>query len=281
MCRIIDQNIKKCLFDSLDFQNFPGEHAHRNARASPSQWLLRDHSLRPRLHEDDVKTIATKSYLSGKKSFRIGLLFTRRRSVSANFWRRYEDDRKSGNFWRRYGNDRPSSSCKHHIRIDRSGSYQIVIAMRWPRTQASQSCINIFSARVGYSYWRVRLFSESIPSFEARSWQGVAIRHKEEQRRAAASLLILLIVAQALLLLLFKALYTVAHLQVTRNEAQPERRAALAIKLKFSTERKGNNFFRLSFWLSSSCRHVRLSQFILFLGSMYLFSSHFLFVKCF
>ena len=61
--------------------------------------------LRPRLHEDDVKTIGTKSYLSGKKSFRIGLLFTRRRSVSANFWRRYEDDRKSGNFWRRYGND--------------------------------------------------------------------------------------------------------------------------------------------------------------------------------
>ena len=41
--------------------------------------------LRPRLHEDDVKTIGTKSYLSGKKSFRIGLLFTRRRSVSANF----------------------------------------------------------------------------------------------------------------------------------------------------------------------------------------------------
>ena len=27
MCRIIDQNIKKCLFDSLDFQIFPGEHA--------------------------------------------------------------------------------------------------------------------------------------------------------------------------------------------------------------------------------------------------------------
>ena len=27
MCRIIDQNIKKCLFDSLDFQNFPEEHA--------------------------------------------------------------------------------------------------------------------------------------------------------------------------------------------------------------------------------------------------------------
>ena len=24
MCRIIDQNIKKCVFDSLDFQNFPG-----------------------------------------------------------------------------------------------------------------------------------------------------------------------------------------------------------------------------------------------------------------
>ena len=37
-------------------------------------------SLRPRLHEDDVNTIGTKSYLSGKKSFRIGLLFTRRRS---------------------------------------------------------------------------------------------------------------------------------------------------------------------------------------------------------
>ena len=110
---------------------------------------FRGNSLRPRLHEDDVKTIGTKSYLSGKKSFRIGLLFTRRRSVSANFWRRYEDDRKSGNFWRRYGNDRPSSSCKHHIRIDRSGSYQIVIAMRWPRTQASQSCI--FRHALGFS----------------------------------------------------------------------------------------------------------------------------------
>ena len=23
MCRIIDQNVKKCVFDSLDFQNFP------------------------------------------------------------------------------------------------------------------------------------------------------------------------------------------------------------------------------------------------------------------
>ena len=60
------------------------------------------------------------------------------------------------------------------------------------------------------------------------------MRHKEEQRRAAASLLILsVIVAQALLLLLFKA--------------QPERRAALAFKLKFSSEGKGNNLFRLSF----------------------------------
>ena len=27
MCRIIDQNIKKCLFHSLDFQNFPEKHA--------------------------------------------------------------------------------------------------------------------------------------------------------------------------------------------------------------------------------------------------------------
>ena len=168
--------------------------------------LLEKSRLRNRLHEDDVKTIGTKSYLSGKKSFRIGLLFTRRRSVSGNFWRRYEDDRKSGNFWRRYGNDRPLPSCKHHIRIDRSGSYQIVIAMRWPRTQASQSCI--FSARVGVSCWRVGLFSESIPSFEARSWEVVAMRHKEERRRAAAGLLISSIVAQALLLLLFKALYS-------------------------------------------------------------------------
>ena len=97
--------------------------------------------FRPRLHEDYVKTIGMISYLSGKKSFRIGLLFTRRRSVSANVWRRYEDDRKSGNFWRRYGNNMPPSSCKHPIRIDRSGSYQIVIAMHWPRSQASQSCI--------------------------------------------------------------------------------------------------------------------------------------------
>ena len=48
MCRIIGQNIKKCVFDSLDFQNFPGEHAPgppRKARSSPSQWSLRDHSL--------------------------------------------------------------------------------------------------------------------------------------------------------------------------------------------------------------------------------------------
>ena len=48
MCRIIDQNIKKCVFDSLDFQNFPGEHAPgppRKARAAPSPWSLRDHSL--------------------------------------------------------------------------------------------------------------------------------------------------------------------------------------------------------------------------------------------
>ena len=240
-------------------------------RKSWSNVCHRSCSLRPRLHEDDVKTIGTKSYLSGKKSFRIGLLFTRRRSVSANFWRRNEDDRKSGNFWRRYGNDRPSSSCKHHIRIDRSGSYQIAIAMRWPRTQAPQSCI--FSAH-GLSCWRVGLFSESIPSFEARSWQGVAMRHKEEQCRATACLLILLIVAQALLLLLFKALYHICRWPTGEK-------AALDIKLKFSTEEKGNNLFHLSFWLSISCRHVRLSQVLLFLGSMYLFSSHFLFVKCF
>ena len=56
MCRIIDQNIKKCLFDRLEFQNFPGEHAPgpsppdpppppRKARALPSQWSLRNHSL--------------------------------------------------------------------------------------------------------------------------------------------------------------------------------------------------------------------------------------------
>ena len=145
--------------------------------------------------------------------------------------------------------------------VQKHTSFSIVIAMRWPRTQASQSCI--FSARVGFSCWRVGWFSESIPSFEARSWQGVAMRHKEEQRRAAASLLILLIVPQALLLLLFKALYSTS--------------ACLAIKLKFSSERKGNNLFRLSFWLSSACRRVRLSQFLLFL----VFSSHFLFVKCF
>ena len=40
--------------------------------------------VRPRLHEDDAR-IDTESYLSGKKSFGIGLLFTRRRYVSANF----------------------------------------------------------------------------------------------------------------------------------------------------------------------------------------------------
>ena len=125
--------------------------------------------LRPRLHEDDVKTIGTKPYLSGKKSYRIGLLFTRRRSVSANFWTRYEDDRKSGNFWRRYGNDMPSSSFNHHIRIDRSGSYHIVMGIHCPRTQAFQSLH--FLPRVGLSCWRVGIFSESIASFEARSWQ--------------------------------------------------------------------------------------------------------------
>ena len=32
----------------------------------------------------------------------------------------------------------PLSSCKHHIRIDRSGWYQIVIAMHWLRTEDSQ-----------------------------------------------------------------------------------------------------------------------------------------------
>ena len=164
------------------------------------------YGLRPRLHENDVKTIGTKSYLSGKKSFRIGLLFTRRRSVSANFWRRYEDDRKSGNFWRRYGNDRPSSSCKHHIRIDRSGSYQIVIAMRWPRTQASQSCI--FRHALGFRAEELVYFQNQYRLSRQDPDRMLQMRHKEEQRRAAACLLILLIVAQALLLLLFKALYS-------------------------------------------------------------------------
>ena len=82
--------------------------------------------LRPCLHEDDLKTIGTKSYLSGKKSFRIGLLFTRRRSVSASFWRRYEDDRKSGNFWRRYGNDSITvflfHGCTQHPSLAQSAS---------------------------------------------------------------------------------------------------------------------------------------------------------------
>ena len=48
MCRIIDQNIKKCVFDNLEFQKFLGEHAPgppRKATASPSQWSLLDHSL--------------------------------------------------------------------------------------------------------------------------------------------------------------------------------------------------------------------------------------------
>ena len=48
MCRIIDQNIQKCVVDSLNFQNFPGEHAPgppRKARASPSQWSRSDHSI--------------------------------------------------------------------------------------------------------------------------------------------------------------------------------------------------------------------------------------------
>ena len=30
-----------------------------------------------------------------------------------------------GNIWKRYGYDMQLSSCKHHIRIDRSGSYQM------------------------------------------------------------------------------------------------------------------------------------------------------------
>ena len=46
--------------------------------------------------------------------------------------------------------------------------------------------------------------------------------HNEEQHRASAGLLILLIVAQALLLLLFNVL-CIAHLQVTKNQAQHER----------------------------------------------------------
>ena len=52
--------------------------------------------VRPRLHEDDVKRIDIESYLSGKKSFGIGLVFTQRH-VSANF----EDDTRtiSGNVW--------------------------------------------------------------------------------------------------------------------------------------------------------------------------------------
>ena len=48
MCRIIAQNIKNAYLTVSDFQNFPGEHAPdppRKARASPSQWSLRDHSL--------------------------------------------------------------------------------------------------------------------------------------------------------------------------------------------------------------------------------------------
>ena len=131
-------------------------------------------------------------------------------------FRRYEDDRKHGHFWRRYGINMPSSSCKHHIRIDRSGSYQTVMGIDYPRTQASNLCI--FCHTLGYKYGRVGISSESIKSFKARSWQGVAMRHKEEQCRAVADLLILLIVAQALLLLLFKAL-CIAHLQVTSSSS--------------------------------------------------------------
>ena len=167
------------------------------------------------------------------------------------FWRRYEHDRKIGNFWRRYGNDRPSSSCKHLIRIDRSGSYQIVVAMRWPRTQLCNpsfpvDILHFFGTRWAFVLKTVGLFSESVPSFEARSWQGVAMRHKEEQSRAAASLLVLLIVAQALLLLLFKALYSTS---ASDQELSTTGEKSCSRYLEFFTERKGNNLFRLSSWI--------------------------------
>ena len=70
------------------------------------------------------------------------------------------------------------------------------------------------------------------------------MRHKEEQRRASASLLILLIVAQALLLLLFKALYGTS---AGDQELSTTGEKSCSRYLKFSTERKGNNLFRLSF----------------------------------
>ena len=68
------------------------------------------------------------------------------------------------------------------------------------------------------------------------------MRHKEEQRRATASLLILLIVAQALLL--FKALYSTS---AGDQELSTTGEKSCSRYLKFSTERKGNNLFRLSF----------------------------------
>ena len=46
MCRIIDQNIKKCFFWQSRFSKFSGGACPgppRKARASPSQWSLRDH----------------------------------------------------------------------------------------------------------------------------------------------------------------------------------------------------------------------------------------------
>ena len=70
------------------------------------------------------------------------------------------------------------------------------------------------------------------------------MRHKEEQRRATARLLILLIVAQALLLLFFKALYSTS---AGDQELSTTGEKSCFRYLKFSTERKGNNLFRLSF----------------------------------
>ena len=133
------------------------------------------------------------------------------------------------------------------IRIDRSGSYQIVIAMRWPRTQASQSCI--FSAHIGLSCWRVGLFSESIPSFEARSWQGRVLQC--DTRKSSAELPLVCYFCWSSLR---RCSCCFSKLYITSAGDQPERRAALDIKLKFSTEEKGNNlssFFLTEHFLSS------------------------------
>ena len=67
----------------------PGPHSNPGSATDAPQFL------RPRLHEDDVKTIGTKSYLSGKKSFRIGLLYRACLHEDDPYPQTFEDDTKT------------------------------------------------------------------------------------------------------------------------------------------------------------------------------------------